>query len=503
MRIVIGEFRQETNSFNPIVSTMDFWKKGGIFEGKDIYTSLENKPCSIAGIIKALREVEENMEIVPGISMSCQSGGPTDQSVMDYFLKKFLPIIQENVPVDGIFLSFHGALQTLKYDDAEGVILEKIRSIVGSKTVIAIATDLHAYISDRMLKHADVITGYHTYPHIDMFETGYRAAKLGLDYLLNGIEPKMVCVKIPMIVPAGAYNTIYGPFKELMEYGQTLVKNGTIRDFSIFQMQPWLDVSEGKSSVLVIAKDYKTAEIYARKLAQRLFDLRSEFKLNQYSIDEVIDIAEKNQTGKPVILVDSADSCNAGAPGDSMAVVDRLLERGSSIKVATVVNDIPAANLAHKIGVGSKSIFSIGGTRDPKAKCIRAEGYVKSLHDGVFIEEVSGRRGMVNSVGPTAVIKIGNIDIVVCHYMAASGDPQLYRAFGVEPTFYQLVIVKACTSFRAAYSLFADVICETDTPGAASGNLKSLEYKNLPIGSFYPWSNLDDYIINEIIYARK
>lgn len=138
-------------------------------------------------------------------------------------------------------------------------------------------------------------------------------------------------------------------------------------------------------------------------------------------------------------------------------------------------------------------MFSIGGTRYPKInRPLLVEGYVKSLHDGIFTQEGPAGRGIVNNIGHSAVLRVGNIDILVCQHIYGNGDPQLYRAFGIEPLFYQLVVVKACTSFRAAYSLFSEKIYETDTPGAASVNLKSLPFKRLP-KDFYPFSTLENY----------
>jgi microcystin degradation protein MlrC len=92
------------------------------------------------------------------------------------------------------------------------------------------------------------------------------------------------------------------------------------------------------------------------------------------------------------------------------------------------------------------------------------------------------------------VITVAEIDIVLCHAMMMNGDPQIYRGFGLEPTFYQMVVVKACTSFREAYSPICEMICLTDTPGAASANLKSLPFQKVP-DTFYPFSDLDDYQI--------
>ncbi len=498
MRILIGEFRQETNSFNPVVSTMAFWEKAGILHGDEIPAALANKPCAVAGMIKALKEAKADVRY--GLSMTCQSGGPADQAVMAYFWDHFRVAIEANRP-DGIFLSFHGALQTTQYDDAEGEIVTRIRQIVGEQVVIAVSLDLHAYVSPALVRGVDAIAGYHTYPHVDFFETGYRAARLGLDCFDRGKRPKMACVPLPMIVSAASYNTLQGPFKELMDDCLSLMRFNKIRDFSVFMMQPWLDIREAGSSVVVLADDHATAEYYAKDIAGRLLALRTRLTSELLSIDEVIDKAEANTSGRPVILVDSADSCNAGACGDSMAVAARLLERPSPLTAATVVNDAAAADQAHRLGVGAQAMFSLGATRDPSAVSIRAEGYVRSLHDGVFVQEGPAGRGMVNRIGPTAVIRFGQLDVVVCHWMAGNGDPQLYRAFGIEPTLYRLVVVKACTSFRAAYGQMTDLIYETDTPGAATTNLMRLPFAKLP-RSFFPWSDLDDYEIGGVLFGR-
>jgi microcystin degradation protein MlrC len=479
---------------------MEDYEQGGIYRGEEMLRELKDKPCAVAGMLQAIKEA--NAEVLPGLSMYAQSGGPVEQEVVDAFLQETMTFIRQNLPVDGIFISFHGATQSTQYDDICGLISETIRREVGETVVMAASCDLHGNATEKMIKNLDIVCGYHTYPHKDFFETGYRAGKLGMEYLLGEKKPRMVRVMIPMIVPASGYTTISGPFSELMAYGESLVKEGKLFDFSIFQMQPWLDVAEGGSVVLAIASDYKIAEPYAVEMAKRLLDMRNEFNPKLYSVDEVFRMAAENKSNRPIILVDSADSTNAGAVGDNAYVLKKLLESKLSIKTAIVIDDPPAAELAHQLGVGKKAVFSIGGTEDPVgSESVKVEANVKSLHEGVFIQEGPAGRGLVRNIGHTAVLSIGNIDVVVCHHMMGNGDPQLYRAFGIEPTFYQLVVVKACTSFRAAYRLFAKEICDTNTPGAASVHLLSLKYRKIP-KSFYPFSDLKGYQINDIAYSR-
>ena len=489
--IVVSEFHQETNSFNPTITQMQEFERRTIYLGKEM-VNLHNGR-ELGGMFRAI--TEDHGEIIPGCAMNSQSGGPVDQKAMDYFLEKTIDVIKQNMPVDGVFLSLHGATQTTQFDDACGVILEKVRKEAGDSAVIVVSADLHANVTPRWMKNADFICGYLSYPHLDYYDTGYRAASLGMRKL-NGEKLHMVRVTVPMIIPASSYSSMTSPFKEVIDEAKELVKSGKLCDCTIFQMQPWLDVDPASGcAVVAIDQDYENAKFHALELAQQVYKMRKNFDTDLFSINQVIDIALENQSGRPTILVDFADSANAGSTGDSAAILMKLLERKTKPKTAIIVNDANAVEIAFKAGVGNKAEFSIGGTINPNLfKPVKVEAYVKSLHDGYFRLEGPAGRGMLNDIGRTAVITVGEIDIVICHCMVFNGDPQIYRGFGIEPTFYQMVVVKACNSFREAYSPISDRICLTDTPGAASANLKSLPYRKVP-GTFYPFSNLDEYQI--------
>jgi len=393
--------------------------------------------------------------------------------------------------------------QTTECDDVGGYILESIRKLTGEDAVISASADMHANVTEKMLRNADYICGFHTYPHVDYYETGARAAALGVGKLRKSESLRIIRAAIPMIIPANGYTTLQGPYKELMDYGESLVDKGILRDFSIFMMQPWLDVEEGATTVITVAGDKSTAVFHAKDIAEKLYRMRNLLKPDILSIKEVIDKAKNNKSDKPVILVDCADSSNAGAAGDSAAVIEELIKSGCRLKTAAVLRDAPAVERAFSVGVGNVAKFSLGGKYDPvHNKSITVEAYVKSVHDGIFYQEGPAGKGMKINIGRTAVLKIDETDLVVCHNVAGNGDPQLYRAFGIEPRNYRLVVVKACTSFRASYQKFAEEICIADTPGAASSNLMSLDFKKLP-RSFYPFSPLDDYVVDDIIEGRN
>lgn len=502
MRIVVGEFILETNSFCPVHTTIEDFALRGIYEGSAMRHMFGNIPCALGGMLTALDEA--GAETVLSCAMTAQSGGIVEHAVVDTFLHKVLTVIQENQPLDGVFLSCHGATQTTAHDDGVGFILETIRNYVGVRPVIAISTDLHANVTPKMVQNADIICGYHTYPHVDFFETGCRAAKLGLACCEGGAKrPVMAFVSVPMIAPASAYTTSEGPFAALVKDAEQLQESGEILDFSIYQMQPWLDVSQGGSSVLVVAENGGAAKRRAYELAKRLFAIRRNMTARPMPINEIIVRAAANTKNGPVVLADSADSSNAGAAGDSAEVLRCLLSYGKPLKAALIVNDAGAADQAHALGVGKQADFTLGGSIDPKrSNPVSVHAYVRSLHDGEFVQEGPAGRGILRKIGPTAVLRVGEIDVIVCHSMTGNGDPQLFRAFGVEPTLYRLVSVKACTSFRAAYEAFAADICEADTPGSATAVLASLPFRRLP-AYFYPFDDIADWEPAPAVLARE
>jgi len=487
MKVLITEIRQESNSFNPQLSGLAHWRSGWLLNPDEVRDRLKGVECAVSGMIEFLEASLQRPQIVFGPAFCAQSGGPAAPEVMDTYWKLLAPAIEANLPLDAVFFSFHGALQTTDFDDAEGEVVRRVRELVQPGCVLAASLDMHAYITETFAASVDIMCGYHTYPHVDFVETGRRAARLGLAAMTSS-PPVMAWSPVPMMVSASAYNTLAGPFRDLTLYAQSLVDRGELIDFSIFQMQPWLDVSEPNSATVAIARDPETAERYARDLAERLYGMRRAFAPKLSSIDSIIDRAENPTACKPVILVDSADSPNAGAPGDSMAVARRLIERKSTARSATVVSDPAAVALAFEVGVGGSATFPIGGHADSTAVRIEAVGYVRSLHDGEFRQEFVGHGGRVSRLGRSAVLRFGALDVLVCHTIVAPGDPQLYRAFGIEPLMYDLVVVKANTSFRVGYANIAGEVYEADTPGVAAADLLRLSFRKHS-GRLYPWKD--------------
>ena len=483
-RILICEFHQENNTFNPIVTPIQRFNSGDVFEGEAPLRKLMENPTTVHGGVDAITEA--GGEIIPTIFMRSGSGGRVADEALNHFCDRIRHYAETVGEFDGIYAALHGATSSESCDDACGEILELLRSLAGDKPIAA-SCDLHAKITEKMLKNADFICGYQTYPHVDFYETGYRAAKFCMEKL-NGKTAYCGISFLPVLVPPAGYTTLRGAFKTLMDAGKAMIADGTLLDFSIFPVQPWLDVEELQSCVLTVANDPETAKEKALELAKQLFAIRDEMWPELTPVEEIIAAAEANTSGKPVILADSADSPNGGAVGDSPVTALALQEKGSALKAAMFVRDTAATAQAFAMGVGATGTFSVGASLTPDMPGpFVAEGTVAFLH------EYDPAKGKYPDLGRAARISFGNIQIIVCDNGTSSANPDYFRHFGIAPSEYDLLVVKANTSFRVPYAPVSDLIYVADTPGAGASNLRLLTFHRLPKGT-YPYDLPDDFI---------
>ena len=501
-KVFLCGFHQETASFNPIPTTWEMYQRRCGGKGEALIANIREggavRESAYGAILGAMLDEAEKrgFQVIGGMDMGAFSGGAVEQSVVDRYLEENLALLKVALPVDAVLVGLHGATQSSVSNDVCGDILTAIREVVGETTVIGASCDLHANVTEKMMRAADYISGYQTYPHLDFDSTGHRAAVLALDKV-EGKGAKMAWVTLPQMAPAHGYTTEKGGLKALMDKGHAMVSAGEIRDFSVFQVQPWLDVDKPGSAILVAADTEEKAVAVAADLARDEFALREELQGPKlWTMAETVQAAIDNTEDKPVVLVDSSDSPGAGSTGDSAEVLRYLLPHRDTLRAAVTVVDAPAVAKAFALGVGGKADFMLGGTVSPElsAPVEVTDCVVKSLHSGEFVLEGPASRGARGNMGRAAVLQAGQLLILVNHAGGNCKDPQFYRSAGIEPTLCRLVDVKACTSFRAAYEPISALICNTITPGAAGVELTTLPFKNVP-KPFYPFTEITEDLI--------
>ena len=117
---------------------------------------------------------------------------------------------------DAAFLALHGAMVAEHMDDGEGELLRRVRA-VAPRLPIAVGLDFHAHMTSRMIDNATVITGYRTYPHVDMAETAARAGRTLLRALDGEVAPVIAWASRPMMTSTLEHTPSRQPMKDIMD----------------------------------------------------------------------------------------------------------------------------------------------------------------------------------------------------------------------------------------------------------------------------------------------
>jgi microcystin degradation protein MlrC len=477
MRIAIGQFMEESNTFVLQRADVEHFRATQLLFGDEIVARLRGTRAEIGGFLDVLGPA--GVEIVPTVAANAVSSGPVTRAAFTRIRDALLERLAGAGPVDGVLLALHGAMVLEDAPDAEGELLAAVRGAIGPATLLVATLDLHATITPRMVQEADALVGYDTYPHIDLYETGAKAAALLLRAVRGEIRPVTLFARSPMLVPAEGQGTNDQPMAGLMAEAKRLQARPGVLAVSLFPVQPWLDIPDTGFCVMAVADGPRRAaeiEPMVRQLAWQAWERRRGFAADLLAVDEAIHRALAGDGG-PYVLSESADSTGSGSPGDSAHVLERLLALGVRESCLVTVVDAPAVARAITAGVGAEVATTLGGTLDPRYnRPVPVAGRVRILSDGRFVSSDKKSAGVEFQMGRAAVIEVGRIAVLATERPAFTFDPALYRSVGLEPRDAKIVIVKSPLQFRDGYGDIARACWVVDTPGPSTARVERLDW---------------------------
>jgi microcystin degradation protein MlrC len=475
LRIAIASMLQESNTFSPVYSYYDDFTP--VF-GDAVLERHRGKLTEMGGFLDVLARAR--LEVAPICAAWAITANRLVRPDFERLLQQFEANLAKARP-DALLLAMHGAQTADGEDDVEGCVLTIARRFLGPDRPIVISLDLHANITRRMVENATAIVGYHTYPHIDMFETEQKAARLMLRILDGKSKPTMAMRKLPLIIPAENSQTYRGPMHKLIRKAQALEAAGKAEAVSIFPVQPWMDIDEmGCTVVAVTNGNARRAQKIADSLAARLWKTKKSYEVKLHTVEDALAAAEQLEGG-PVVLAESSDSTGSGSPGDSTGVLKHLVKAKLSGTAAIFLVDPQAVEKAVAAGVGATVKMSIGGCFDKKnSKPVAVKAYVRLISDGRWTARARGyNTGITTAMGRAAVLEVGQVQILVAERSSMTVDPELFRSHGIDPSYCNVVVVKSPNGFRAAYEPIAKGIFLVDTPGVSTANFARLPFKKI------------------------
>ena len=468
---------QESNTFSPVPTVYaDF---SPVF-GDQAIGKHGGKLTEMGGFIDVLEERKARVEpICAGWAITA---GRMHSKDFDRLTSQFSDRLASAKRIDALLLSLHGAQTAEGVDDAEGRMLELAREILGPRVPVVVTLDLHANVTRRMVELANGVFGYRTYPHIDMYQVGRRAAIWAWRIVNGEVEPIVGYRKLPLIVPAENMQTNSGPMHALQQTARRLERRRGIDSVSLFGVQPWLDIDEMGCSVVVTGSDsHLRVDTVARNMALEFWSVRRKFDVKLTEPEKAIRQALKIDGG-PVVLAESSDSTGSGSPGDSTGVLKHLLHVDLTEPACIFLVDPKAVATAMKAGIGATVKMRVGGGFDRKnSKPAAITARVRMLSDGRWTPRSRGYNpGIEQCMGRAAVLQVGKVSILTAERSTMTVDPELFRSHGLDPSFMKIVVVKSPNGFRSAYRSIAKKMIVVDTPGVSTANLASLPYRRVP-----------------------
>lgn len=415
MRIVIGGIATESCTFSPLPTRLEDFTvhRGDAFFHRYPFLS----------------ELGTDIEFVPLLWARALPGGSVEANTYRQIKEEFLALLQQNLPVEGVYLDMHGAMNVQGMDDAEGDWIASIREVVGADCPISVSFDLHGNISERVVKNLDMMSAYRTAPHVDVVETRRKALSMLIECIQHDVRPMRAWVRIPVVLPGEKTSTEWEPGASV--YASIAASDSIpgVLDASLLVGYVWADEPRASATAIVTGTDEAALIRAASRIAQNYWSVRSQFDfgVRTGSIDECIGWALAAPESC-VFISDSGDNPTAGGAGDTPVFLERLIAHNVESAVVASIADSAAVAVCQAAGVGADVELSLGGKLDPRTS-----------------QPLPVRARVINIVpsqNTEVVIQIGGIKAIITERRRPYHFIADMQRLGIEPLEHKIVVVK-------------------------------------------------------------
>lgn len=481
LRILTAEIAHETNTFNIHPTDIQNFRDRYLLDGPEAIAMRSASNTELAGVCDIGRVY--GWDVTHTISAAAGPGGRVTDAAFDHLCAPLLAAAAQG-RWDGVLLMLHGAMVTVSHDDAEGELLRRLRRVIGPDMPVAVTLDPHANVSIAMCDLAQILVSFITYPHVDIRTTGRRTAELLHRTIIGDINPITRRAHRPMLEEANGGRTDIGPMIDRHAFGRAFEARKGIYAVSINGAFPCADIAEVGPTVLVTSEaDMAGAQAIAEEIADDIWTRRNE-TLNSYlTVTQAAAMATEWKPGAgPLVIADYADNPGAGAYGDSTALLAAMLAAGVDGACFGPMVDADVARSLQSEAVGANVSVLLGGKTAPEfgGAPIDVTGVLLWRGDGVFVGSGPILGGQQRSFGPTAVLRVQGVDILIVSVAQQILDLRQFQAFGIEPSQLRVVALKSMQHFRAAFQPIAGRIVVCDSGALCTLDYAALDYRHVP-----------------------
>lgn len=483
-RVLSAEFAHETNTFSCIPTGYDSFVAQDLFlDAPSAIKARGDSNTELAGFCDAARKHE--WELVHVLSAIAQPAGPVTRDAFDRLTDPIVDAArQQRDRLDGILLGLHGAMVTDFSDDGEGELLARLRAVVGPDLPIAVTLDLHANVTRAMCRHANILVSYQTYPHVDMRRTGAQAGDILHRTMTGEIRPVVVRAHLPMIDEVNGGRTDVGAMLARLQRAREHEQHSDVFAVSINAGFARADIAEIGPTVTVVAQgDLAPQRLFAHELADDIWSQRHDVVNRFMDVGEAAQICRDHDHGeRPIVVADYSDNPGGGAYGDATNLLAALLQVGVTDACFGPIVDPETVQQLQQTAIGASVPVRLGGKTDARlgGGPLQLQATLLLRSDGRYFADGPMTGGLDKSWGPTVVLRVGGIDILVTTLAAQMLDLQQFRAFGIDPATKKVVAIKSMQHFRAAFEPIASRVIVCDSGALCSPHFADKPYYKVP-----------------------
>jgi microcystin degradation protein MlrC len=486
-KFVLGLVKHETNTFSPIDTPLSSFGHGeGPASGEKARARFEHTNTPLAAYLDLARR--ESAEIVIPIAAEAWPSNKASRATFETLVRPLEDAVRAGC--DAVFLDLHGAMVIEDCDDAEGEIVQRLRRIA-PKVPIAVTLDYHTNLSGALVDNATVISGYKTYPHVDMYEAGMLSGGILIGALDGVIEPVMAWGWKPMIASVMRHAPEDGPSGDILDFARRMESDGTVLAATLLPSFPHADTPYTGVSAVVVGDAKHGGRAHAQAVCTHMlktaWDRRDEYVFRAPPLAESVAYAKSlglANPGAPVLLIDHCDNCGSGGAQDVMTVVAEVLKQELDDVAIAPIRDPAAVAAMIDAGVGQNVRVALGGHTDMpsiglKGEPLMVEGRVLTVTDGKFVVTGPMYTGVHMHLGRTAVLDTGRAQIVVTERAHEPFDLGVFTHAGIDPRKKRHVMLKSRIHYRAGFKPIAAHIVECAGAGVTNADLSVYPYRKL------------------------
>ncbi len=491
-RVFIAGFQHETNTFAPSLADWAAFNRGDAFpayiRGQAMQTQFTGVNIPVGGFIDAAKR--HGWQLWPSV---WAGASPSSYVTRDAFERIATDLLQDlkqalSQGIDAVYLDLHGAAVAEHADDAEGELLARVRDLIGDNMPLVASLDLHANVTRRMLSIADALVAYRTYPHVDMAETGERAAELLQRRLRLGRREALAVHRLPYLISLNAQSTWLQPAKDIYAAMADIdTEHGSVSSFCMgFAAADFEECAPMLWSYAEHPQHARAAADGLHQLAAPPEQWRMEFLDARQAVTQALALAEQHQ--RPVLIADTQDNPGAGGDSNTTGMLHALLQQGAGKRFPAAVAlglmyHPEVAAMAFAAGAGALidvvlgvSVPTYEGMSDAP---VAARARVLAVSEGRCVLKGPMMRSMTSQLGVSACLEIDGVLVAVVSGKAQLLDREMLRILGITPEAMKIIVLKSSNHFRADFEPMASQVLVAKAMGPMAAYPGDLPWRKL------------------------